>query len=451
MKIFRGLYRILISTKTTIVLFFILIFFMLLGTIFPQYHLVHATPEQFKEAFGAEKFRILNSLGLFDVFHSLGFRITSFLFFLNLFLCTLDGLIFEWGRLKKGRASAIRISAKKVYEKLKLDSIVEAFKESGYRVKRIKGDAEIYAASRGFPPRIVSIIYHFGMVLMIFGLLLSSLTRFDGDVTLFDGEKKPIPTASREMKIYRTGLFRFKGADTLQLESKKFWMVFWKHNGRFFVKDYFSHLVLYDRDGRRIKEKTIEVNHPLRYRGMTFYQEYFVQKVNLRVRSNDLDTTIEVETMTPFGIKGRKGKYYLGMLKAGKWYQYRKEEVNGELTPRCYVYHREAKGKKKKKLGLLEMGKTLKIGDLSFEMLSFKQGTGIYYKRDNGILYLAIGTLIFVVGLFLRVFYPTARFSFFKDQDGKIYLTGQTTGIAVNLMDEIEKMENNLKEVFKNE
>ncbi len=451
MKLLKGLYRILISTKTTIVIFFILIIFMLLGTIFPQYHLVHATPEQFKEAFGEEKFRILNSLGLFDVFHSLGFRITSFLFFLNLFLCTLDGLIFEWGRLKRGRAASIKISAKKIYERLELNKIVEAFRNAGYKVRRIKGDAEIFVASRGFPPRIVSIIYHFGMVLMIIGLLLSSLTRFDGDVALFDGEKKPIPTASKEMKIYKTGLLKFKGADTLQLESKKFWMIFWKHNNRYYVKDYFSHLVLYDHDGNKIKEKIIEVNHPLRYRGMTFYQEYFVQKVNLRVKSENLDTTLEVETMAPFDIPGKKGKYYLGMLKAGKWYQYRKEEINGDLTPQCYVYHREAKGKKKKKLGLLEMGKPLQAENLTFEMLSFRQATGIYYKRDNGIIYLAIGTLIFVIGLFLRVFYPTARFSFFRDEDGKIYLSGQTTGIAVNLMDEIEKMEKHIEGGLKNE
>ena len=447
MKLLKGLYRIFISTKTTIILFFILIFFMLLGTIFPQYHLVHATQAQFKETFGEEKFKILNSLGLFDVFHSLGFRITSLLFFLNLFLCTLDGLIFEWGRLKRGRSSAIKISAKRVYDSLNIEQIINAFKQIGYKVKKISGDREIYVANRGFYPRIVSIIYHFGMVVMIFGLVLSSLTRFDGDVSLFDGQKKPIPTASKDMKIYKMGLLKFKGADTLNLESKKFWMVFWKHHGEFFVKDYFSHLVLYTKDNSKIKEKVIQVNSPLRYHGMTFYQEYFVQKVKLHLKTPDRDTTFEVETMTPFDVPGKKGKYYLGMLKVGKWFKYRDEKVNGELKPQCYVYHREGKGKKKKKLGLLEMGKPLQAEDVTFDMVSYRQGTGIYYKRDNGIIYLLVGTLIFVIGLFLRVFYPTARFSFFKDDDGKIYLTGQTTGIAVNLMDEIEKMEKHLTEV----
>ena len=160
MRLLKGLYQIFISTKTTIVLFFILIFFMLLGTIFPQYHLVHATQAQFIETFGEKKFKILNSLGLFDVFHSLGFRITSLLFFLNLFFCTLDGLIFEWGRLKRGRSSSIKISAKRIYENLKIEKIIDSFKKIGYKVKKISGDKEIFVAHRGFYPRIVSIIYH---------------------------------------------------------------------------------------------------------------------------------------------------------------------------------------------------------------------------------------------------------------------------------------------------
>ncbi len=445
MKFLKGLYRIFVSTKTTIVIFFILIFFMLLGTIFPQYHLVHATPAQFKEAFGESKFKILSALGLFNVFHSLGFRVTSLLFFLNLFLCTLDGLIFEWGRLKRGTSNAIKISAKKIYEGIKIESVINAFRQIGYKIGEKEGDVKIYVANRGFYPRIVSIIYHFGMVVMLFGLVLSSLTRFDGEVVLYNGQKKPIPTASKNMKIYKTGLVKFKGADTLYLVSKKFWMVFWKHHKDFYVKDYFSHLVLYHKNGQKIKEKVIQVNSPLRYKGMTFYQEYFVQKVKLGIKTPETDTSFEVETMAPFDIPGKKGKFYLGMLKVGKWYQYKNEKINGVLDPQCYVYHREGKGKKKKKLGLLEQGKPLEAEGITFNLLSYRQATGIYYKRDNGILYLFIGTIIFVVGLFLRVFYPTARFSFFQDSNGKIYITGQTTGIAVNLPDEIEKMEKHLK------
>ncbi len=420
MRLLKGVYRELASTHLTIVLLIILAVFMLLGTIFPQ----GGTPEQYSKSFGEVRALWFSRLGLFDIFHSWYFLTVGGLFFLNMVLCSVEG---SRSHLRP-KTAAFKEASTASWEVEKDEDLLKALKGRGYRLKVFDSteNSGSFIAQRGLPSRPMSIIYHFGLALTFVGFVLSALTAFDGEVYLLPGETKRIPESSPDMTINRwkskMGL-SVDAPDSLSLHLESFETEYTWYNVKFYPKEWKSAVVLTTPSGSA-KKKTIEVNAPLRHRGMTIYQMDYKQEFDIELP----DTSVHVEVGEPFQISGIDGSFSLRTVRTGTLFKQGREEL---IVPNGDLYYKAEDAPKSSRVGRLTLDSKYYFRDVPMTMRNFTEASGLYYRRDDGVVFLYVAFLLFMIGLFIRIFWPSYRISLHIDnRERRAYLSVKVAGIS---------------------
>jgi len=421
MKLLKSLYRELSSTHLTLILLILLAACMLLGTVFPQ----GGRPDQYVEAFGEARARWFSRLGLFDVFHSWYFLFVGGIFFVNLVFCSVEG----WKSHRRPKAAAFKEASTAQWEVVRgeSDSLIKALEDRRYRIKKI-GESEFtssFIAQRGLPSRPVSIIYHFGLALTFLGFVLSALTAFDGEVYLFPGETKMVPQSSPDMTINRwkakLGL-PVGEPDSLSLHLESFDTEYTWYNVKYYPREWKSAVTLTSDSGT--KRKVIEVNAPLRHRGLTIYQMAYNQEFDLVSG----DSIVHVEAGAPFEVPGIDGTFSVRTVRTGTLFKRGEREA---LTPHADLYFKGPDEKKSQRVGRLTLDSKFYFRDVPLTMGNFTEATGLYFRRDDGVAFLYVAFLLFMIGLFIRIFWPSYRISLHVDEsEERAYLSAKVAGIA---------------------
>jgi len=411
----RSVFRYIASTRFTVVLLFLLVIGMFLGTLFPQ----GGTPEQYRSAFGEVWYKILSFPGLLDVYHSPWFIGLGILLLVNLLAGNIYALWVELQRHRKPMKGGTQIKVSPE----KMQDIRGTFGEMGFRCKQISDS--FFVARKGVPQRLVSISYHLCLALLAVGFLLTAVSRFDDMVYLSEGETKRIPFAEH---------------DSLDVILEKFDMEYVWLNERYFPKDYKSTLVL--STGQR---KTVEVNKPLKYRGLTIYQFEYGQKFDLVVG----DTSISVKATEPFSVPGVNGEFTTRTVYLGTLFRDNEQEA---IIPNTKLYFTgtpgvqpEKGGMKRIEIGKLVFGEPFEYENTVMEMQNVAEISGLFYRKDTGYPIVFYALILFMLGLFIRVFFPSYKLRVYVDKpEGAIYVTGKASGIAAHLSQIIDKLKRTL-------
>jgi cytochrome c biogenesis protein len=177
--------------------------------------------------------------------------------------------------------------------------------------------------------------------------------------------------------------------------------------------DYSSDLVLY-RDGQEVASKTIRVNEPMEYDGVSFYQSFFGPAAVMRVTDADGaivydggvpllwasdDETRRIgqfplidEGLTVFVVGPASGRVD-PTIKAG--------QMQLEIYP--------SGSERPSSIEIISQGEATALGDLSFTLLREQQFTGMIVARDPGMVFVWFGSILLVGGLFLVFFFPNRR------------------------------------------
>lgn len=131
-----------------------------------------------------------------------------------------------------------------------LDRAAESLRAKGYKVKR--QGANLMAHKQRFG-RLGVDVFHVSLVLLLVGALLGGFLGFEDYRQANKGETFDVPNGNFQVRV-----------DDLWTESYE--------GGR--IKDWYSKLTVIE-DGREVKTETIEVNRPMSYKGITFYQTSF--------------------------------------------------------------------------------------------------------------------------------------------------------------------------------
>lgn len=380
------------SIKLTFFLFGLLVLAIGLGTIFPQ----QGSPEDYIKTFGKAGYERFKALGLFDLYYTWWFISLGLVLFVNLTLCA-------WERLKGSRV------------------ITYSWKER---------------KKQGL--RYTSIAFHIGFILCFTGLFISYLLAQEGEVMVYPDKPAYISIEGKDTRLARLASFRvlnIKPLDfltpgqgkALEVRLERFDTEYEWHQGvkfsrsvkgklalaagpvvldgeaePYFPRDWRSTLALYN-GGVLVKRKTIEVNDPLHYKGITIYQSSYDQKFDLII--NNAKRVI-VTSNEPFEIPGLPGKFktgtvYLGSLyKGGNW-----EEIRPRTT--LFSLPEEAEGKESgrpERLGVLYKGRPFYLQGLSLTMANIREGSGLSYRYDPGVPVLWVATIIILVGMTIRVY-----------------------------------------------
>ncbi|MBW2169654.1 MAG: cytochrome c biogenesis protein ResB, partial [Deltaproteobacteria bacterium] len=185
------------SVKLTFSLLIILAIVSILGTVIPQRG---QGAMEFARNLSPEMFRFMNSLNLFDMYHSLWFRLILVCLTLNLIVCSIDRFPTAWKRFlvlpKPDRDKPFEnLPSQQVFSvqgdsKQNADT-VEQFLRRRYKQINTKkaADTEFFYVAKGRYSHFGVYLVHLSVLLILIGGLVGSFFGFEGYVNIAEEEQ----------------------------------------------------------------------------------------------------------------------------------------------------------------------------------------------------------------------------------------------------------------------
>ena len=301
------LYDLFRSLKLTIFLFILLAILSIFGTLITQ----NATRLEYIQRYGLGLYEVLNFFNLFDMYHSWWFSAILSLLVINLITCSLHRLPGIWKQVfsksRKGALENYLLKTLPYVEKITYSSSdqIRNKVDSQVSIKRwintkkeilwsilfcilfpiiipsviiglirtqnqieTESDTTLYAEKGRFS-RLGVYITHLSLLVILIGGIIGSLYGFRGHVEILEGETvNQIFLRAKDEEIPRPIGFSVRCDD--------FNITYYNLPGRKekHVKEYTSILTILE-NGKEVLKRTVQVNHPLHYKGLAFYQSNY--------------------------------------------------------------------------------------------------------------------------------------------------------------------------------
>lgn len=255
----KSILRFFSSVKLAIVLLIIITLASILGTLVPQGRSAAEYAARYGHLSG-----VLIRLEVTNLYSSWWYLGLLFFFSLNTIICTLTrlspklkqvlhpGLGFEAKKLKAMKVSAAW-EEKTDTENVK-KALTAALASRRYRLKeKRKKDLFFVLGQRKRLGKFGSDFVHLGLLIILAGGIISGMTGFRRNLFLYEKEILPVPHRDFSLRLdkFKTDYYA---------------------SGR--VKDWKSTLTVIDGQ-KEVQTKVVEVNHPLTYKGVVFYQSSY--------------------------------------------------------------------------------------------------------------------------------------------------------------------------------
>ncbi len=251
-----SLWRTLTSVKLAIGLIIVLALFSILGTLVPQ-----GQPDlRYLNQYGPTGYKLIKFFSIDRLFHTWYYLGLLALLGINTLACLTKRFRLSLQLLRQPRRQSpaqilrlensveLAISGKPTAA---LERVADVLRKRGYRVTRT--GSQLYA-HKNLIGRLGVDLFHASLLLLLLGALAGGLFGFEGFIQGHKGEVLDVPNADFQIRV-----------DDLWVEH---------YEGSTQVKDWYTKLTVID-NGQEVKTQTIEVNHPLTYKGVSFYQASF--------------------------------------------------------------------------------------------------------------------------------------------------------------------------------
>jgi cytochrome c biogenesis protein len=261
----RKAWRTLSSIKTGVILLIVVVIVSAAGTLILQRPMTDA--DEMQRAYSPQMLRILDAVGLTNVFHAWWFVLMLGLVSLCIVAASIERFPNAWryfSRPYKVTTEAFRRALpvqKRIAvsdERFAVSAAERALKHTGFRPERVNSDVTNLFAERNRFSQMAVYIVHASLLLIFLGGIIDGVCGWRGyvalqkgqsvsQITLRDGGTKQLPFAVR---CDGAGQENYKDGS-----PKKWW----------------SKLAVVE-DGKELQRKEIVVNDPLVYGGVRFYQ-----------------------------------------------------------------------------------------------------------------------------------------------------------------------------------
>ncbi len=280
------------SLKLTIILLLLLAVTSIIGTVIQQ----NAPAADYIREYGQSNYELFKALQFTDMYHSTWFIGILALFSVNLICCSIKNFPRVWKFVKeptlvpgdgllKNMTNRGDVTSKKSKEELVGPLTTFLSKEFAKPVKTEK-DGNIYLfAQKGIYSRFGAYVTHLSILIVMAGAIIGNIWGYKAWVNIVEGTS--IDTVqSRSGGTIPLGF-------TVRCDD--FDVSYYPNSMR--PKDYNSDLVILE-NGQEILRKTIEVNDPLTYKGITFYQSSYgaagTARFKVKVKNNDSGDSMEI-------------------------------------------------------------------------------------------------------------------------------------------------------------
>ena len=432
------------SLKLAIFVIIILAVSSIVGTIIEQ----NQPMEKYRQIYTDGAIRFFEALSLFDMYHSWWFLLLLVLFTVNLICCTIDRLprVIRVVRNPKTTLDGNLEKSLGLVDRWKkkgdLSELGETYREAmgkGFarpRVTEDNGTLHLYA-EKGIVSRFGVYVTHLSIIIIFIGAIIGNVVGFKGFANIVEGQSvRTIPTRGGTNHVDLG----------FSVRCNKFWVDLYP-SGQ--PKEYSSDLSVIE-NGREVMRKKIEVNDPLQYKGIWFYQSSYgpagASTVTLAVKNSDGG-----RGETIFLSPGQKKKIPgYGQISAVDY----KTDFQG-LGPALLVVL-EKPAEPPAEFWLLkaypEFDRQRKDSRyLSFAGINEIFYTGLQVARDPGVNIVWVGCTLMVIGIMIAFFMSHQRLwiRLSRGADGRVevVLAGSTNKNRLAFEKKFEKIQADMKAV----
>jgi len=320
-----------------------------------------------------------------------------------------------------------------------------------------KGDASRYylCGEKGKYSLFGVYLVHFSVLIILVGAMVGSFFGFEAYVNIAEGEVADHVSLRKGGTPLRLGF---------EVSCEKFSVDFYENGS---PKEYRADL-RFLMNGKEMETKSVRVNHPAQFMGVSFYQSSYGtipgNKVYLKIvrhGGEDKATTVEAETGKELQLPGNEGIFEVTRVDGN---------LMGVLGPAAYISIAPVKGKKvqfwifqdqdmvQKRLPE-QMKRLPKLNASAFAPYTFflhklesRYYTGLQVSKDPGVPIVWTGCFLMVLGFFVTFFASHKRIWVrlsVEDTGTRIEIAGTATKNPVGLQRETEKLTNDFKKLFK--
>jgi len=416
MNIFNQFWDFFSSVKLAIFTLCSLATTSIVGTIIPQGESV----DFYVKNFGAKTAYFFQVLDIPNMYYSWWFLGLLGVLSVNLIICSVDRFPTVW---KIITTDNLGISPERVPKmanftkwefgtnKLKQINLAEILKRHGWTASsKMIGNDEIFFCQKGRWSRTGVYIVHLSILLIFIGAIIGHFFGFKGSVM--------IPETKSTQKV-----FAFKNNASLDLgftvRCNTFVIEFYA-NGM--PKEYKSSLTVLEND-QEVLTRDIEVNSPLTYKGITFYQSSYQGYQDFIVNITD-NTSGETKQFTlPFQkqISWEEKDLQFGIVNA---------DAVGQQVVRLKIWFKAEENPASIEW-LADNDKMTFTSGAKEYTISAKQmyATGLQVAKDPGVWVVYIGCGIMLLGLYIAFFMSHQRIWLYKKNDPSVpqlWLSGST-------------------------
>jgi cytochrome c biogenesis protein len=422
------LYDLFRSLKLTIFLFILLAILSIFGTLITQ----NATRSEYIQRYGLGLYEVLNFFNLFDMYHSWWFSTILLLLVINLIACSINrlpGVLSQISRTRTGLEDSM-LKALPYVDRIQIRGKGEAKTEENVRSLLKKGfgssmrfeseSAITFFSEKGRFSRLGVYIAHLSLLFILIGGLIGSLYGFRGHVEILEGETvNQISLRVRDGEVPKPLEFSVRCDD--------FDITYYDLSGRKekHVKEYTSVITILE-NGKEVLKKTVQVNHPLHYKGLAFYQSNYgaIHDVTLGIqwkgkKEKALFKVLEGNTVPVPNTNNliRVLKYAHEVHNFGEGAQVVLFKPNQEPLP-FWLLRTHPKFDEKRRDEFV----------LTFEGDSPREYTGLSVTKDPGVWVVWIGCGLMILGFIVSFFFSHQRVwvRIPKSPGGEIVLAGST-------------------------
>jgi cytochrome c biogenesis protein len=438
------------SLKLAITVLIIMAVASIFGTVIEQNQPI----EKYRQVYTDASFRILDSLNLFDMYHSWWFLLLLVLFTVNLACCTLDRLPRVLKVVRNPKTSLDESLEKTLGQvdrwkkKGSLDAWADKYAEAmGKSIgkPRVTKDGEtvhLYA-EKGVVSRFGVYVTHTSIIIIFIGAIVGNVLGFKGFVNILEGQSiRQVASTS--------------GARSIDLgfavRCNKFSLTFYTDEHGHSTqqpKEYASDLSVLE-NGKEVLRKKIIVNEPLQYKGIWFYQSSYGQagaasaQVAVREPGGALVTNLSLFAGQPVEVPG------YGRI-TGMDYQ-----ANYQGLGPALLVTLEKPGQPPAQLWLPESRPDFDRQrkdryQFSFGGLTQAFYTGLQVAKDPGVNIVWVGCTLMVIGLLIAFFMSHQRLwvRLSPAADGRVdvVLAGSASKNRLAFEKKFEKIQSDMKAV----
>nr|BDA98218.1 c-type cytochrome biogenensis protein [Rhodomonas sp. NIES-1006] len=428
---FKKSVNILGNLKLAIVLLLILALFSAFGTVIEQNQNIAFYEANYPNSaplFGIINANVILLLGLNNVYQTWWFTILILLLAISLFSCTLARQLPSlkmarlWQFYTKDK-SLKKFSLNFHLTKTSLSKLAFTLKANNYNVVQ---QGNLLYAYKGLPGKIGPIVVHASLIMILFGALLGNFSGFVSQ------ELVPLGGVFHVQNVISSGSLSYIPQD-FEGYVKDFKIAY---NNEGSIDQFYSDLAILDSNGKSVKNKTIYVNEPLRYKGIVFYQtDWSITNLSLNI-DNKVDFQLPLKLIE---VKG-EGKFWIASVPVDNKQQKGNDNlllVLEDLTGRILVYNSN-----QQLLAIVNVGENININGHCLKVTDVISSTGLQIKADPGIPVVYIGFLFLMLSIVLSYFSYSQIWAI---KDNKtLYVSGRTNRAIYSFEKQITKLMNTL-------